>query len=410
MKTDTKEDIDDETEVNSGTFYDSLHVKYITSLGKKLDAPTSYEGAVTSHLKMSGIYWSLTALSILRSSNDVNSFMKLKSNVLDFVFQCYDADAGGFGGNVGHDAHLLYTLSAIQIIALAGQMDDERLDKLKTAQFISSLQLEDGSFMGDQWGEVDTRFSYCALSALSLLGFLYPSNKGEDENGSNGSDHPYESKYVNVEKAAKYIASCHNFDGGFGCIPGAESHAGQVFCCVGALAISGYLSLLIPSEKQSTSNANADLLSWWLSERQCDSGGLNGRPEKQADVCYSWWILSALVILGRVDWINKDKLVDFILKCQDDDDGGIADRPQDMPDVFHTFFGISGLSLLGHLHGEREGSNEFQASTYRKIDPVYALPTDIVQELNLGGQVLVYEGEPLDIRLKSYQVVTVKKK
>ena len=35
-------------------------------------------------------------------------------------------------------------------------------------------------------------------------------------------------------------------------------------------------------------------------ERQCDSGGLNGRPEKQADVCYSWWILSALSILGKV--------------------------------------------------------------------------------------------------------------
>jgi len=45
-----------------------------------------------------------------------------------------------------------------------------------------------------------------------------------------------------------------------------------------------------------------DLLGWWLSERQCDSGGLNGRPEKQADVCYSWWILSSLSILGRVSF------------------------------------------------------------------------------------------------------------
>jgi hypothetical protein len=26
--------------------------------------------------------------------------------------------------------------------------------------------------LGDQWGEVDTRFSYCALSALSILGKL----------------------------------------------------------------------------------------------------------------------------------------------------------------------------------------------------------------------------------------------
>ena len=27
---------------------------------------------------------------------------------------------------------------------------------------------------------------------------------------------------------------CRNFDGGFGSVPGAESHAGQVFTCVGA--------------------------------------------------------------------------------------------------------------------------------------------------------------------------------
>ena len=31
---------------------------------------------------------------------------------------------------------------------------------------------EDGSFYGDYAGEVDTRFSYCAVSALSLLGKL----------------------------------------------------------------------------------------------------------------------------------------------------------------------------------------------------------------------------------------------
>lgn len=85
------------------------------------------------------------------------------------------------------------------------------------------------------------------------------------------------------------INSCCNFDGGFGAVPGAESHAGQIFCCVAALSIGNGLHYI-----------NEDLLGWWLCERQCDSGGLNGRPEKQADVCYSWWILSSLSILGRV--------------------------------------------------------------------------------------------------------------
>lgn len=36
---------------------------------------------------------------------------------------------------------------------------------------------------------------------------------------------------INVEKAVDYIVSCRNLDGGFGCTPGAESHAGQSMLC-----------------------------------------------------------------------------------------------------------------------------------------------------------------------------------
>ena len=147
---------------------------------------------------------------------------------------------------------------------------------------------------------------------------------------------------------------------------------------------------------------DADLLGWWLAERQCDSGGLNGRPEKQADVCYSWWILSVLSITGRVNWINRDKLATFILKCQDDDDGGIADRPDDMADIFHTFFGISGLSLLGHLHSQAIP----ECKPFRQIDPVYALPTDVVQRLGLQGQVIVAQGgDKVEGRLQQYDIM-----
>lgn len=53
-----------------------------------------------------------------------------------------------------------------------------------------------------------------------------------------------------------------------------------------------------------------------LCERQTRSGGLNGRPEKLQDVCYSWWCLSALSILGRLHWIDRAALTDFILDCQ----------------------------------------------------------------------------------------------
>lgn len=378
-------------------FHHSLHVQYIEGLASKIDNPSSYEGAVTEHLRMSGIYWSLTALSLLVSAEDADKRMNLasgdlrsstedqKPSIIDFVFKCFDKKSGGFGGNKMQDGHILYTLSAIQILALADALEDERflMMKPKVISFIKSLQQKDGSFAGDQWGEIDTRFSYCALSAISMCGEL-------------------DSGAIDINKAAEYIVSCQNFDGGFGCHPGAESHAGQIFTCVGALSIACRLDLLKDEE----------LLCWWLAERQCDSGGLNGRPEKQADVCYSWWILSSLCILGRVDWIRGDKLASFILKCQDEDDGGIADRPGDMADVFHTFFGIAGLSLIGVLHEQNSivhvdesDGGEKRKHEYRMIDPIYALPTDVVRKLGLRGQIAIPRNASMtDDRLKCYDV------
>eukprot|EP00478_Filoreta_tenera_P001398 GABV01001420.1.p1 GENE.GABV01001420.1~~GABV01001420.1.p1 ORF type:complete len:189 (-),score=49.57 GABV01001420.1:326-844(-) len=116
-------------------------------------------------------------------------------------------------------------------------------------------------------------------------------------------------------------------------MPGAESHAGQIFCCVGALAIADALD-----------QVDTQLLGWWLAERQLPCGGLNGRPEKKEDVCYSWWVLSALAIVDRIQWIDSDALAGFILRSQDETHGGISDRPGNMPDIFILF-----LVLLGFL-------------------------------------------------------------
>lgn len=359
---------------NAPPFYHVLHARYITGLEAKLDNPSSFEGALTAHLRMSGVYWSVTALSILQNSSQVDQNMGLtqsegaeRPSIVDWVFDCWDEERGAFGGNKGQDGHVLYTLSALQILAIADRLEDSRLQKEKIVCFLTERQQPDGSFTGDSSGEIDTRFTYCVLSSLAVLNSL---------------------EAVNVSKAMDYIISCVNVDGGFGTMVGAESHAGQVFCCIGALSIGKALDRI-----------DADLLGWWLCERQVDSGGLNGRPEKQADVCYSWWILSSLSILGRLGWVNRAKLAGFILRCQDDEDGGIADRPDDMADVFHTFFGIAGLSLLGYLHSAAD------LPAYRTIDPVYALPTDVVLRLGLPGQALhppPTSEETVDERLSTY--------
>lgn len=138
--------------------------------------------------------------------------------------------------------------------------------------------------MGDEWGEQDTRFLYGAFNALSLMGLLH---------------------LVDVPKSVAFVQKCENLDGGYGIRPGAESHAGQIFTCVGALAIAKRLDLV-----------NKDRLGGWLSERQVDKGGLNGRPEKLEDACYSWWVGASLAMIDRFHWLDGGKLIAFIMRCQ----------------------------------------------------------------------------------------------
>jgi geranylgeranyl transferase type-2 subunit beta len=42
---------------SSVVFHREAHLQYIGGLADKLDKKSSYEGAVTDHLRMSGIYW-----------------------------------------------------------------------------------------------------------------------------------------------------------------------------------------------------------------------------------------------------------------------------------------------------------------------------------------------------------------
>ena len=50
----------------------------------------------------------------------------------------------------------------------------------------------------------------------------------------------------------------------------------------------------------------------------CNCSLVNWLPPARPlqDVCYSWWCLSALSILGRLHWIDQAALTDFVLDCQ----------------------------------------------------------------------------------------------
>ncbi|XP_043262727.1 geranylgeranyl transferase type-2 subunit beta isoform X1 [Colletes gigas] len=324
------------------------HVKFLLSYGADKD---EYIYCTTEHLRMSGMYWGLTALDLMGKLDQTN-----RNEVLEFIAQC-QTESGGIASSLQHDPHLLHTLSAIQILCIFDALDV--IDVEKVVKYVKERQQPDGSFTGDMWGEVDTRFSFCAVATLSLLNRL---------------------DAIDVNKAVEFVIKCMNFDGGFGSKPGGESHAGMIYCCVGLLSITGN-SFLRGQEFRGYYNkimfldclslVDADQLGWWLCERQLPSGGLNGRPEKAPDVCYSWWVLSALTILGRLHWVNKEQLVKFVLACQDMESGGFSDRPGDVADPFHTLFGLTALSLLNADY------------PLKRINPTYCMPEYVIQRLRL---------------------------
>lgn len=322
------------------------HVGFLWKLIEGKNTEDSLEFVMTEHLRIQGIFWGLGAMDLLQQDIPADKQREL----VEFALQCFDKKRGGFGGNINHEAHMLYTQHAVYVLAQLHSLhvlDDNVTEcgqtyRQRIVHYVNSLQLDNGAYQGDEWGEVDTRFAFCAAVTLAVLGAEMP----------------------NKQKTVEYILSTRNeLDGGFGCNGNVESHAGYVYTALGALAVLGGLD----------SVQTWDSLAWWLCERQCDSGGLNGRPEKLADVCYSWWVLASLHMLGRVDWIDKDKLETFILTCQDCEFGGIGDHPDNVGDVYHTFFGLCGLSLLGkNTHDDA-----------REVDPVFALPKSICKELGL---------------------------
>lgn len=315
------------------TLVKEKHVEYVQNLDSKV-TKQSYEYWLLEHLRMNGLYWGVVAINMLKSPDALPL-----DELVKYVVDCYDEGQGGFASYPLHDAHILSTLSAIQILSIYGQLDVLNDKKALIVAYIKGLQNADGSFNGDKFGEVDTRFVYTAISSLSILGEL--------------------TKEV-VSPAVDFIMRCENFDGGFGMLPGAESHAAHCFVCLATLAITGQLDRL----------TNLDRTASWLSERQVlPSGGFNGRPEKLPDVCYSWWVLSSLSILKKQNWIDSEKLEHFILHCQDTEKGGISDRPDNQTDVFHTCFGLAGLSLIG-----------FQQYDLDAIDPVYCMPIKITKK------------------------------
>lgn len=67
------------------------------------------EYTLSEYLRMSGIYWGLTVMDLMGQLPRMN-----RQEIVDFIKSCQH-ECGGVSASIGHDPHLLYTLSAVQV-------------------------------------------------------------------------------------------------------------------------------------------------------------------------------------------------------------------------------------------------------------------------------------------------------
>lgn len=88
------------------------------------------EYTLSEYLRMSGIYWGLTVMDLMGQLPRMN-----RQEIIDFIKSCQH-ECGGLSASIGHDPHLLYTLSAVQVTPKTASMKLDRLTDLFSHQLL----------------------------------------------------------------------------------------------------------------------------------------------------------------------------------------------------------------------------------------------------------------------------------
>jgi len=134
-----------------------------------------------------------------------------------------------------------------------------------------------------------------------------------------------------------FIKSCRSFDGAISLVPHQEGHGGRTFCGVACLKLMGKMNIL-----QEEQDWRREMI-YWCTSRQVK--GMQGRPNKAEDTCYSYWIGGTLRLLQQDHLLEQEALRDYVLRCQNPRFGGFGKVLGANPDVLHSFYSLAWLSL-----------------------------------------------------------------
>ncbi|KAK4034131.1 terpenoid cyclases/protein prenyltransferase alpha-alpha toroid [Parachaetomium inaequale] len=308
--------------------------------------------------------------------------------------EAWEAETGADEGREGGAglANLAATLFALQLLALLADEGEEGaagafegVDRVQTLRWLRRLQREDGSFgevlkrlPAHGWfigGGYDMRYCYIAASIRWML-------RGDVGEGEAGWVEDFD-----TEGLARYILGSQTYDGGFAGSSQEEPHAGYAYCAIAALSLldrpltnstpfhpntilhSGirdmpgllhwlasrqfvYLEPPPPTDSDSEEDEDNFLLPQHLSDLALSPTGprhvaCNGRCNKVADTCYTWWVGAAQANLGHGDLLDWRPSRRFLLDKMAHRIGGFSKHPGGPPDVYHGCFGLAALAVMG---------------------------------------------------------------
>ncbi|CAL5867695.1 uncharacterized protein PFLUO_LOCUS1914 [Penicillium psychrofluorescens] len=369
-------------------FHTERHVKYYLRCLKTF-LPSLYTSNDSNRMLLA--YLTLSGLDVLGVLHDKTTPTE-RQGYIEWIYHC-QVPSGGFRGFSGTDfgreklnrenavwdpANVPATFFALVNLLVLGD-DLSRVDRRACLQWLPKTQRADGSFGevlgvdGRVEGGRDLRYCCCAAGTRYIL-------RGRSGKGLEGVDD------INVAQLISFIEACQTYDGGMAESPFREAHGGHTYCAIGSLTLLNRISsdlppmpLLTPGTRQFEAmlaflvsrqtamisdepedevldeipGTSLDEKIHTLPDITPEAGdaipcaGFNGRCNKVADTCYSFWNEASLLMLDRLSLVDETRNRRYLLEKTQHIIGGFGKCAGEPPDLLHAYFGMVSLAFQG---------------------------------------------------------------
>ena len=376
-------------------YYRLLHYNFAKKLMSKL--PGGYSSLDSGYPWL--LYWVTNIITMCKDNYSLNQ--KDKMQFVQILKELQHEDGGFCGSPKGH-AHLISTYAAVMAIVNLGIPEAyDIIDINKMKNFL--LKMKNNQF------DINQEPSYTDKNGVYLITrdknneFIsyhtaYPGTFQNHINGESDLRSTYCAmvvasvlnliNYEDLENdpitkgVVNNIKNCQTFEGGLGPEPFCEAHGGYSYCGIATLVLLKKLNEI---------DTNS-FVRWLVNRQMTKEGGFNGRTNKLVDSCYSFWqgsIFNMIYMGDNKFTYDMELLYDqlslqayILFACQNLQNGGLIDKPGKFPDLFHTNYATAGLSLSQECLKDnfKVALNSDLDDVFEKMNPIYCVTQEKIEK------------------------------